>query len=66
MATIVNKLMFKKNDPLRDLHVPKKQRKDEDEGPFSDATDELGIVDDAFDRDEVRNRGGVVSEDDLQ
>lgn len=57
---------FRKDDPLRYLHVPKKDRLDTDEGDFSDATDEVTGEADDFDREEVRDRGGVVSAEDLQ
>lgn len=61
---LANRIRFPEDDPLRYLHAPRRQRLSDDEGDFSDATDE--ITPDDFDRDAVRNRGGVVSEADLQ
>lgn len=57
---------FPKDDPLHDLHVPKRQRLDTDEGPESDAIDVETGADDSFNREQVRNRGNVVDESDLQ
>ena len=65
----MNRIRFRKDDPLRELHVPKKDRLDDDgETGADDSTaldDETGDDTD-FDREEVRNRGGVVSLEDLQ
>lgn len=58
---------FRKDDPLRYLHVPKGERLDEDGGDYSDAVDEVtGEADDDFDRDAVRARGRVFAPEDLQ
>lgn len=62
-----NRVLFSKNDPLRDLHVPKKERLDEDGGPGSTARDFPDIdADDDFDRDLVRANMEVVPPEDLQ
>lgn len=60
MTRLRNRMRFAKDDPLRDLHVPKKDRLDEDGGRGSDALDDRTGDDTDFDRDEVRSRGGVV------
>ena len=71
---IGNRLKFLKGDPLRHLHVPKRKRLDDD-GPQgqhledeadSNAFDEATGDDTDFDREEVRNRGNIVSEEWLQ
>ena len=71
---IGNRLKFLKRDPLRHLHVPKRKRLDDD-GPLglhledesdSNALDEATGDDTDFDRDEVRERGGIISEEWLQ
>lgn len=59
-----NRIRYRKDDPLRYLHVPRRKRKDDDEGRGTDARDDGDDAD--FDRDEVRNRGGVVGEAELQ
>lgn len=52
---------YRKDDPLRYLHVPKSDRLDEDPHDGSDdATDPVTGETDPFDRDEVRKRGDVV------
>lgn len=61
-------LRFAKDDPLRDLHVPKRKRltndpHDGDDDGTDPATGEAGTDD--VDRDEVRQRGEVVSQRDL-
>ena len=61
---ILNKILHRKDDPLRYLRVPKSQRIDEDEGEDSDAT--IGGQPTHFDREEIRARGGVVPEEDLR
>lgn len=55
---------FSKDDPLHDLHVPRRKRLAEDVGRTANAL--VGGKDDEFDRDEVRNRGEVVDEKELQ
>lgn len=63
-----NRMKFAKDDPLRYLHVPKSERLDDDgvAGDDHDAVDEITHDRDRdFDRDEVRSRGGVVSQEDL-
>ncbi len=66
----VNRFRFRKDDPLRDLHVPKKDRLDDDGGAASTALDGATGDDTDFNRDEVRNdpryRGRVVRPEDLQ
>lgn len=66
MARLTSRLRFRKDDPLRDLHVPRKDRLDDDGGTDSDAFDTESGYDDDFDRDEVRNRGDVVPPEALQ
>ena len=63
-----NRLRFLKGDPLRDLHVSKRKRFDSDGQHDSDsnALDENTGDDTDFDREEVRNRGEIVSEEWLQ
>ncbi len=65
-----NRFRFRKDDPLRDLHVPKKERLDDDGGVDSTALDTETGDDTDFDRDAVRNdpvnRGRVVPPEDLQ
>lgn len=71
---IGNRLRFLKGDPLRDLHVPRRKRLSDDgaqgrhleNDSDSNALDEATGDDTDFDRDEVRERGGVVSEEWLQ
>jgi hypothetical protein len=67
---LVNRFRFRKDDPLRDLHVPKKDRLSDDRGIDSTALDQETGDDIDFDRDEVRNdpryRGRVVRPEDLQ
>ena len=64
---LANRLKFLKGDPLRDLHVPRRKRFDDDGfDDDSDAMDDSTGDDADFDREEVRNRGGVVSEEWLQ
>lgn len=63
---LANRIRFPKDDPLRYLHVPQRQRLETDEGDFSDATDEIIDEPDDFDRNAVRGRGDVVPEEDLQ
>lgn len=68
MSRISGRLRFRKDDPLRDLHVPKRQRLDNDPHDGSDdgtdpGTGEAGTAD--IDRDDVRERGDVVSQRDL-
>lgn len=60
MTRIRNRLRFAKDDPLRDLHVPRKDRLADDGGRGSDARDDQTGDDTDFDRDEVRKRGGIV------
>lgn len=55
---------FAKNDPLRDLHVPRRHRLAEDVGGTANAS--AGGTDDEFDREAVKKRGSIVSEEDLQ
>lgn len=56
------KLRYRKDDPLRYLHVPRKDRLSDDGGPASDASTDQ----EDFDRDEVRQNTEVVAEEDLQ
>ena len=60
MTRLINRLLFRKDDPLRELRVPRKDRLVEDEILG------WGNTDFAVDRDEVRNRGGVVGPEDLE
>lgn len=53
------------DDPLRYLEVPESERLDSDGGEDSDAITDGGDADDVFNRDEVRNRGGIVRQEDL-
>ncbi len=72
---LMNRLRFRKDDPLRDLHVPKKDRLNDD-GVWDDelgdgtAVDFESGSDIDFDRDAVRNdplnRGRVVPPEELQ
>ncbi|KKN08564.1 hypothetical protein LCGC14_1055410 [marine sediment metagenome] len=70
---ILTRLRFREDDPLRYLHVPKKERLNDDGVPGVEGDtafdDETGDDTD-FDRDEVRNdpqnRGRVVPPEDLQ
>lgn len=60
---------YRKDDPLRDLHVPRSERLDEDPADGSDdARDPLTgeVTTDALDREAIRRRGEVVSERDLR
>lgn len=67
---LVNRLRFRKDDPLRDLHVPKRDRLNDDRGMGSTALDQETGDDIDFDREEVRgdpsNRGRVVPPEELQ
>lgn len=78
---ILTRLRFRKDDPMRELHVPKRDRLDDD-GSGLQVEDGKWVEDDStaidretgddtdFDRDEVRgdpsNRGRVVAPEDLQ
>ena len=69
MTRRMNKLRFRKDDPLRDLHVPKRDRLNDDgawDDELSTAIDFESGDDTDFDREEVRNRGGIVSSEELQ
>lgn len=63
---MLERFRFRKDDPLRYLHVPRRKRLDTDGGPDSDALDGDTGADDDIDREDVRDRGGVVSERDLE
>ncbi len=67
---ILTRIRFRKDDPMRYLHVPKRDRLDRDVGNDSTAVDGETGNDTDFDRDEVRgdpqNRGRVVPPEDLQ
>ncbi len=67
---LMNRLRFRKDDPLRDLHVPKWDRLNDDRGMDSTALDQKTGDDIDFDRDAVRNdprnRGRVVPPEELQ
>lgn len=60
-----NRLRFRKGDPLRDLHVPKRQRlaTDEDTDGTSDAT--VGGDDYPMDPEVVRANTEIVDREDL-
>jgi len=66
-----NRLRFRKDDPLRELHVAKKDRLNDD-GVWDDELGDSTAInfetgsDADFDREEVRNRGGVVPPETLQ
>ena len=66
-----NRLRFRKDDPLRELHVAKKDRLNDD-GAWDDELGDSTAIDfetghdTDFDREEVRNRGGVVPPEALQ
>jgi hypothetical protein len=66
MSRNIGRLRYRKDDPLRYLHVPAGERQDTDDGDFSDATDEITGEPDDFDRDAVRARTRVAPEEDLQ
>ena len=59
--TRFNRARFTTDDPLRDFHVPRRQRLSADGGLASDAAG--GAID--FDRAEVRKNIEVVSEENL-
>lgn len=63
MARLSAWIRYRKGDPLRDLHVPKRERLDSDEGPASDASNDPEI---GFDREAVRQDMTVVPEEELQ
>ena len=63
MTRLVNQLRFRKDDPRRDLHVPKAERLTADGDTLSDASTDPDLD---FDRDEVRRDMRVVSEGELQ
>lgn len=63
---MIERFIYRKDDPLRYLYVPRHKRLDTDGGPDSDALDGDTGADDDIDRDQVRNRGDVVSERDLE
>lgn len=79
---ILTRLRFRKDDPMRELHVPKRDRLDDDGDPGVQVDHGEWVEDDStaidretgddtnFDRDKVRgdpsNRGRVVSPEDLQ
>lgn len=57
MRRVVNALRFRSDDPLRQLHVPRRQRQDSDgpRGSDSDALDDRSGDDTAdLDRDAIR------------
>lgn len=66
---LLTRIRFRKDDPMRELHVPKKDRQSGD--PASDEEDSTAVDDETgddtdFDRKNVRNRGGVVPPEMLQ
>ncbi len=68
--SILTRLRFRKDDPQRYLHVPRKDRLDDD-GPWDLQGDDTAQDDETgddtdFDRDEVRNRGEVLPPEALQ
>ncbi len=67
MTRLINRLLFRKDDPLRELRVPRRDRLVNDIGPLSTAsgpqTGNGAAID--FERDEVINRLRVESEEDL-
>ncbi len=75
MTRRMNKLRFRKDDPLRELHVAKKDRLNDD-GVWDDELGDITAIDFVtgsdtdFDRDAVRNdprnRGRVVPPEELQ
>lgn len=66
LSKLTNRMRFPKDDPLRDLHVPKRQRLDDDGGRGSDALDDQTGDDADFDRDAVRANTTVIPPELLQ
>ena len=63
--SLVNRARFRKGDPLRDLHVARSKRLDDDEpGDPRSYSDALGP--ERFDRDKVRANDAIVPEEELQ
>jgi len=67
ISQAANRLRYRQDDPLRDLHVPKRQRLDTDEGVggTSDASDGGADYPEGEDADEIRANTEIVDRDDL-
>lgn len=61
--SVINRMRFGKDDPMRYLHVPQDKRLDEDEGVGANAVDEQTGDDTDFDRDKIRDSEVVPPED---